>query len=140
MSNILIKVKDVMKTKIDFVDGMKTVQEALTEMQHTETKALIVERRNDDDEWGMVLVSDIARKVLANDRAPERINIYEVMTKPVITIHEDMDIRYCARLFEQFGLSRAPVIHDKKIVGIVSYTDMVLKGLCKLEPKKDNPE
>jgi CBS domain-containing protein len=133
MSNTLIKVKDVMKTKIDFVDGMKTVQEALNEMQHVETKALIVERRNDDDEWGMVLVSDIARKVLANDRAPERINIYEVMTKPVITIHEDMDIRYCARLFEQFGLSRAPVIHDKKIVGIVSYTDMVLKGLCKLD-------
>ncbi len=140
MSNTLIKVKDVMKTKIDFVDGMKTVQDALNEMQHIETKALIVERRDDDDEWGMVLVSDIARKVLANDRSPERINIYEVMTKPVITIHEDMDIRYCARLFEQFGLSRAPVVHDKRIVGIVSYTDMVLKGLCQLEPKKDNKD
>ncbi len=140
MSNTLIKVKDVMKTKIDFVDGMKTVQDALNEMQHIETKALIVERRDDDDEWGMVLVSDIARKVLANDRSPERINIYEVMTKPVITIHEDMDIRYCARLFEQFGLSRAPVVHDKRIVGIVSYTDMVLKGLCQLEPTKDNKD
>ncbi len=126
----VIKVKDVMKTKIDFVDGMKTVREALQEMKHIETKALIVERRHAEDEWGMVLVSDIARKVLANDKSPDRMNIYEVMTKPVITIHEDMDIRYCARLFEQFGLSRAPVVHDNKIVGIVSYTDMVLKGLC----------
>ncbi|MFK5986635.1 MAG: CBS domain-containing protein [Pseudomonadota bacterium] len=130
MSTTLVKVKDVMKTKIDFVDGMKTVRSALQEMKHVETKTLIVKRRNEDDEWGMVLVSDIARKVLANDKSPDRINIYEVMTKPVITIHKDMDIRYCARLFEQFGLSRAPVVHNNEIVGIVSYTDMVLKGLC----------
>jgi len=126
-----IKIKDVMKTNIDFVDGMKTVSKALEEMQYTETKALIVERRDEDDEWGMVLLSDIAKKVLAQDKSAERTNIYEIMTKPVMTLHQDMDIRYCARLFSQFNLSRAPVVHDKKIVGIVSLTDLVLKGLCK---------
>lgn len=132
MSNKLnIKVKDVMKTQIDFVDGMKTVTEALSEMKHIETKALIVNRRHKDDEYGMVVVADIAQKVLALDHSPDRTNIYEVMTKPVITIHENMDIRYCARLFDQFGLSRAPVTRDNEIVGIVSYTDMVLKGLFK---------
>ena len=132
MSDItLIKVRDVMKTQIDFVDGMKTVREALGEMQHIETKALIVKRRNSDDEIGMVVVADIAQKVLAKGHSPDRTNIYEVMTKPVITVHENMNIRYCARLFDQFGLSRAPVTRDNEIVGIVSYTDMVLKGLCK---------
>jgi len=132
MSNKLnIKVKDVMKTQVDFVDGMKTVQEALSEMKHVETKALIVNRRHEDDEYGMVVVADIAQKVLALDHSPDRTNIYEVMTKPVITIHENMDIRYCARLFDQFGLSRAPVTKNNEIVGIVSYTDMVLKGLFK---------
>ncbi len=127
-----ITVKQVMKDKVDFVDGMKTVTEALNEMQHIHTKTLIVNRRDENDEWGIVLVSDIARKVLALDRAPERTNIYEVMTKPVITISADMDIRYCARLFDQFGLSRAPVVENNEIIGIVSYTDMVLKGLCKI--------
>ena len=39
-----------------------------------------------------------------------------------------MDIRYCARLFEQFGLSRAPVLEDGRLIGIVSFTDMVLHG------------
>jgi predicted transcriptional regulator len=132
MSNKLnIKVKEVMKTQVDFVDGMKTVKEALTEMKHVETKALIVNRRHEDDEYGMVVVADIAQKVLALDLSPERTNIYEVMTKPVITIHENMDIRYCARLFDQFGLSRAPVTRNNEIVGVVSYTDMVLKGLVK---------
>jgi CBS domain-containing protein len=91
---------------------------------------VLVDKRHDDDAFGMVLISDVAREVLAKDRAPERVNIYEIMTKPVLTVSPDMDIRYCARLFEQFGLSRAPVEKEGKIIGIVSLTDMVLRGLC----------
>jgi predicted transcriptional regulator len=67
--------------------------------------------------------------VLAKDLAPDRTNIYEIMSKPAISVHPDMDIRYCARLFGRFRLSRAPVMLDRKIVGIISLTDMVLKGL-----------
>ena len=75
---------------------------------------------------------DIARKVLAPGRAAERINIYEVMSKPVVSVDPDMNIRYCIRLFDQFGLSRAPVIDDRQIIGLVSYTDIVLKGMSLL--------
>lgn len=133
MKPALIQVKDVMKHHVDFVDGMKTVHEALQEMQHIETKTLIVNKRHEHDEWGVVVVSDIARKVLAADKSVDRTNVYEVMTKPAVTVHKDMDIRYCARMFEQLGLSRAPVVEDRQIIGIVSYTDMVLKGLCKIK-------
>ena len=45
------------------------------------------------------------------------------------TVKPEMDIRYCARLFDRFELSRAPVAEDGKVVGIVSFTDMVLRGL-----------
>jgi signal-transduction protein with cAMP-binding, CBS, and nucleotidyltransferase domain len=125
----LIRVRDVMKTDFDMVDGMDTVQTALEKMLHVETKSLIVKKRNQDDEFGLVMLSDIARQVLAMDRAPERVNIYEIMTKPVLTVSPDMDIRYCARIFSRFDLSRAPVEERGEVVGIVSYTDMVLKGL-----------
>ena len=126
----LTRVRDVMKREFDLVDGMTTVKEALLKMKYIETKALIVRKRHPDDEYGMVLLSDISRQVLARDRAPERINIYEIMSKPVITVHADMDIRYCARLFERFHLSRAPVVENGEVIGIVSLTDMVLRGLC----------
>lgn len=126
----VIRVKDVMKEKFDLVDGLATVRQALELMQHVETKCLIVDKRHADDEYGIVVIADIARQVLAKDRSPDRVSIYEVMTKPAVTVHPEMDIRYASRLFGRLGLSRAPVVnHNGQVEGIVSYTDMVMKGL-----------
>ncbi len=125
----VVRVRDVMKSDFDTINGKMTVCDALRTMRHTDTKSLIVDKRHDDDEYGMVLLSDIAKQVLARDRSPERVNIYEIMSKPVVSVRSDMDIRYCARMFEQFGLSRAPVIDERTVVGIVSFTDMVMKGV-----------
>ncbi len=133
MTKKKICVRDVMKQEFDVVDGKETVLNALKKMKYLDTKALIVQKRNDDDEYGIVLLSDIAKNVLAKDRSPSRVNIFEIMSKPVVSVDPDMNIRYCARLFEQFGLSRAPVIEDKKIIGLVSFTDMVMKGLVEFE-------
>lgn len=128
-SREIIRVREVMKSGFDLVDGRITVMEALQAMKHVDTKSLIVDKRDENDEYGMVLLSDIARYVLAKDRSPDRVNVYEIMSKPLLPVDPDMDIRYCARYFDSFGLSRAPVIEQRKIIGIVSYTDMVLKGM-----------
>ncbi|KAA6185494.1 CBS domain-containing protein [Thiohalocapsa marina] len=125
----LIRVRDVMKRSFDTVDGMDTVARALQQMRHVDTKCLIVRKRHDDDELGMVLISDIARQVLARDRAPDRVNIYEIMSKPLISVPPEMDIRYCARLFARLDLSRAPVVQNGEVIGIVSLTDLVIKGM-----------
>ena len=125
----MIRVRDVMKPHFDQVDGMATVASALEAMRHVDTKTLIVKPRNENDELGIVVISDIARKVLAKDRAPDRVNIYEIMVKPALTVDPDMDIRYCARLFDQFNLTRAPVVKDRTVLGVVSLTDLVMKGM-----------
>ncbi|HEX9803625.1 MAG TPA: CBS domain-containing protein [Gammaproteobacteria bacterium] len=125
----VIRVREVMKPAFDMVEGMDSVRDALARMKHVETKCLIVDKRHEDDEYGILLISDIARKVLALDRSPERVNVYEVMAKPVISVDPDMDIRYCARLFDRFSLSRAPVLERGRVIGIISFTDMVLRGL-----------
>ncbi len=127
----IIRVRDVMKRQVEIVDGMITVSEALKTLKSAGAKCLIIDKRHDNDEYGMVLIADIARQVLARDRAPDRVNVYEIMNKPVLTVTPEMDIRYCARLFERFGLSRAPVVDQGELLGIVSYTDMVLRGLCR---------
>ena len=124
----LVRVKEVMKTEFDLIHGIETVANILLQAKHLETECLIVDRRHEDDEYGIVLLSDIA-KVLGADKASDRVNVYEIMSKPVISVDPEMDIRYCARLFERFGLSLAPVIQNRTIIGVVSYRDIVLRGL-----------
>jgi len=127
--NPVIRVSDVMKNEFDTIEGMDTIETALKKMNHVQNKSLIVNKRHADDEYGVLLISYIARKVLAANKAPDRVNVYEVMAKPVISVHSNMDVRYCARLFDRFDISRAPVVGDGKVIGIVSFTDLVLKGL-----------
>jgi predicted transcriptional regulator len=125
----LVRVREVMKSGLDIVDGMVTVGEALRNMKHPETRTLIVNKRHEDDEYGVVMFRDVAKSVLAPDLSPERVNMYEIMSKPVMGVDPQMDVRYCIKLFDRFGLSRAPVIENGEIIGLVSYTDIVLKGV-----------
>jgi predicted transcriptional regulator len=125
----IIRVRDVMKPDVDIMDGMCTVIEAMNAMKFPDTRTIIVDKRHDDDEYGVVMFRDLAKRVLARDLSPNRVNIYEIMSKPVLSVSPEMDIRYCTRLFDRFGLSRAPVLENHSIVGLVSYTDIVLKGL-----------
>jgi len=118
-----------MKLQFDLVDGKLTVQQALLAMQHPETRTLVINKRHPDDEYGIVLISDIAKKVLGADRSPDRVNLYEIMSKPVLSVAPEMDIRYCARLLERFGIARAPVLKAGVVCGIVSFHDLVLRGL-----------
>jgi CBS domain-containing protein len=127
----LVRVKDVMKTDFGTIDGIATVAEALKKMKTLKTAVLIVNKRNEDDEYGMLTSGDIARHVLAKDRAPDRVNVYEIMSKPVISVHPDMDIRYCSRLFANYNLVRAPVLENNQVVGMVSPNSLVLDGLYK---------
>jgi len=126
-------VRDCMRTDVTEVDGRLDVLAALKIMKKVSATSLIVKRRDEHDEYGMLRFSDIAKEVIAKNRAPERVNVYEIMAKPVLTVRPDMDIRYCARLFENFGISHAPVVEKDKIVGIVSFYHLVLHGLQNLD-------
>ena len=127
----IVRVRDCMNTRFDVVDGMMTIHEVLSSLQHRENKAVIVAKRHEDDELGMLLLSEVGRKVLAENRSPERVNVYEIMSKPVVTVSPEMDYRYCARLFERYKLSRAPVVENGQVIGLVSFTQLVMRGMIR---------
>ncbi|EPJ45372.1 MAG: CBS domain protein [Osedax symbiont Rs1] len=126
----VIKATDVMSNNFVMLDGMSTVREAINAMRDKNTDVVIVNKRTEHDAYGIVVLADIAKHVLAKDRAPERVNIYEVMTKPIISVPPQMDIRYCARLFDKYTLAYAPVVEDEQVLGLVGYREIVLHELA----------
>jgi CBS domain-containing protein len=129
----ILRVKDVMKTTCCTIDGAATIHDALLAMREHKTSVLVVNKRHADDEFGMITSTDIARHVLSKDRSPHRVNVYEVMACPVITVAPEMDIKLCSRLFDRYSLVRAPVIdNDGKLVGTISPNALVLQGLYQI--------
>lgn len=122
-----IKVSDVMSPTVQTVERMSTVAEAIELIRKDGVSSLVVERNGPADEFGMLTIRDIAREVVATDRPAERTAVYEIMTKPVLTVPAEMNIKYAVRLLVRYSVSRALVLdHDRNPVGIATLRDMVL--------------
>ncbi len=124
----IIRAKDVMQNSIVSIDGMASARDAAVKMRTEGVFCLLVNKRNQDDAWGIVVVHDLIKGVIIAQRAPEDVNVYEIMTKPIITVPADMDVRYVARLIHSAGIRRAPVEENGKIIGIVSLFSLVLNN------------
>jgi len=126
-NNSTIRVSDLMGTQVHTIDGLATVAEAIATMRRLQISSLVVNRRDDDDELGLITVSDLAREVITRDRAPERVNVYEIMSKPALAVRSGMLARYAVRLLVEFRVSRALVIDDDgEPLGLVTLRDLVL--------------
>lgn len=127
----LIRASDTMRRDLHFIDGMASAKEAADLMRKVKVEALIVQKRHPDDAYGVVSMIDLLHGVVAANRPPEQVNVYEIMTKPVITVPADMDIRYVVRLLLRAKIRRAPVEDKGEYVGMVTLTDLVMDGtLC----------
>jgi CBS domain-containing protein len=55
------------------------------------------------------------------------------MTKPVISLDARMDIKYAVRLLFRFGLSRALVLEQGELIGIVTLRELVFRYIPSIE-------
>ena len=131
---MMLKAKDIMTAEVVTIKGSATVAEAVEQMNDLCLRALIVERRHPQDAYGIVTETDIVYKVTAYGKDPKKIRVYEIMTKPCISVNPDLGVEYVARLFAQTGIRRAPVIQDQ-LLGIISVTDILAKGDFVENPK-----
>lgn len=129
MSHAFVPVRTVMTTHPMLIDGMATVAEAVETMHRHDVSSLIINRRYDGDEYGILVITDIAQRLIALDKSSQRTNVYEIMTKPVLTVEAGMDIRYAIRMLQQFSLSRALVLEHGELCGIVTLRDLVFRYL-----------
>ncbi|ADU61958.1 MAG: CBS domain-containing protein [Pseudodesulfovibrio sp.] len=126
MSAPIVRVGDVMKKEVLSIDGMATASDAAAMMRTARVSELLVARRNDDDAWGMVTITDLVKKVIVPGLDGKDVSIYEIMTKPIITVPAKMDIRHAIRLMNRTSVRSAPVEDLGEVVGVVTLSSLVL--------------
>ncbi len=123
-----LKAKDIMTTEVVTIEPSATVAEAVALMKEKGLRALIVERTNEEDAYGIVTETDIVYKVVAQGLSPQSVLVREIMTKPCIVVNPDLSVENVARLFALTGIRRAPVIQER-LLGVISVTDIIRKAL-----------
>lgn len=128
MSETIVRVRDVMRKEILSIDGMASAREAGELMRNAGVSEVLVARRHDDDAWGVVTITDLVKKVIAPGVEGKDVAVYEIMTKPIITVPASMDIRYAVRLMDRTSVRSAPVEENGEVVGVVTLSSLVLNN------------
>lgn len=123
----MTKAKDIMTTEVVTIKASATVAQAVKLMKLKSLRCLIIERSHEDDPYGIVTDTEIAKKVVGSGKDPKTVYVSEVMTKPCIVVNPDLTVEYVARLFDMTGVDRAPVIQGE-LLGIISVRDILQKG------------
>lgn len=131
----MLKASEIMTQDVVTIKGFATIADAVKLMKDKGLRALIVEKRLADDAYAMVTETDIVYKVAAFGLDPKEVRVYEVMTKPCITVTPDLGVEYVARLFANTKIRRAPVVGDSGLLGIISISDILHKSDFVEKPK-----
>lgn len=120
-----MKARDIMSKELVWVRGEDTALEASETMRTRGTSSALVERRDPDDAWGIVTLSDIVRSVVEPGHDPRKVRVHEIMSKPIVLIGPDLGVHFCALLMKRTDIRRLPVYDGKELVGIVTHKDIV---------------
>ncbi len=117
-------VKDVMSERIIAVSPDMNVQRAVEGMVEFNISGIAVQK--DDKLCGMITMRDIFKKVIVKKRPPEEVEVKEIMTSPVMTIHPLDTVEEAASIMETNKIRRLLVVNSKeRPVGIITAMDIV---------------
>jgi CBS domain-containing protein len=118
-------VSQIMMPNFKKIDGVTRVAEALKMMKEENLDAILIEPKDESDVFGILTLRDIARKVISQRRKLHETHVYEIMSKPVLSVPASMPVSYAARLLTNFNVSYAMVIESDQVVGLVSLNGIV---------------
>jgi CBS domain-containing protein len=124
MATIVI-VRDIMSRNVRVVRPDTSVQEVVATMNKLNIGSIIVVQS--ERPVGIITERDILKRQVEPCLAPETLTARHIMSSPVITIDENASIEEAAMLMTKKRAKRLPVMNDGKLVGIITYTDIVFK-------------
>jgi len=123
----IILVRDVMSKDVKVVQPNSRVREVVANMNRFNIGSIVVVQG--EKPVGVISERDILRRVVEPCLSPEALTARQVMTSPVVTINETASIEEAAKLMARKKVRKIPVMNEQKLVGIVTFTDLVNKVL-----------
>jgi CBS domain-containing protein len=117
------KVRDIMSNDATCVRSNESVAVAAQRMAELGVGALPI-CGEDDRLKGMITDRDIAIKVVAVGKDPEKCTAGEFARGEAVTIGADDDINELLSTMAQYRVRRLPVIDGHKLIGIVAQADV----------------
>ena len=124
----MLTIADIMTQTVQILERTNTVADAIVQMQTHGLRSLIVERPAIKMPYGILTERDIVYKVFARGLDPARVRVQDIMRQPCISLEPHLSLREAALIMSDSGIQRAPVIHNDELLGILSVTDLVMKG------------
>ena len=120
-----MKAKDIMTTGVISIDRDASVEDAMKKMFERRVTSLIIKKKKESDNVGIVTRKDIIHAVMAENRDPRKMKVEDIMSEPLLSVSPDFSIDNLSRLMSKTNLRRFPVVEDDKIIGVVSNSDII---------------
>lgn len=143
-SGVSLKVEDVMVREVMTIDDNATVKEAAEVMNKFEIGCLIAIKKG--KAMGIVTERDLLKRVVAEAKDATKTKVKEVMSSPLVVVEPNMDLEEAVRLMFQMKIKKLPVVDGKRLVGLVTLTDIarfqpqMIKILKQLAVKQTAPK
>lgn len=121
----MLLVKDVMKTNVLTISPFSSLRDALRLMKEKSLQSIVVEKKDRHDAYGILTYTTILKEIVADDGDIDLLNVYDVYSKPALTVSKELDVKLVAKMMVNQGYKRMLVTENNEIIGIVSMTDIV---------------
>jgi len=111
-----------MVTDLVTVDAGVNVREATRRMNDYEIGCLLVMEKG--SVVGILTERDVLRRVVGEGRDPEETLVRDVMSKPLVVVDPEAGLEDAVKLMFEKRVKKLPVVKDKKLVGLVTLTDI----------------
>ncbi|TET62127.1 CBS domain-containing protein [Candidatus Bathyarchaeota archaeon] len=121
-TSLSLKVEDVMVKEVITIDENSTIKEAAEVMNKFEIGCLIAVRKG--KAMGILTERDVLKRVVADARDTTKTNVKKVMTSPLVVVEPGTDLEEAVKLMFQMKIKKLPVVDGKRLVGLISLTDI----------------
>jgi CBS domain-containing protein len=119
---VTLRVEDVMVKEVVKVGANVTIKTAASVMNKFEIGCLIAVEKGKVS--GILTERDVLKRVVAEGKDASKIRVRDIMTSPLVVAEPKMDLGEAVKLMFQMKIKKLPVVEGKRLVGLVSLTDI----------------